>query len=48
MRYSELKYDGKTFTEQWRIDEILIEEKFHWMVDAEIENARLEIFQLND
>lgn len=45
IRYSELKYDGKIYTEQWKIDEILIDNKFNWMVDAEIKNARLEIFQ---
>lgn len=44
-RYSELKYDGQTYTEQWKIDEILIKNKFNWMVNAEIKNARLEIFQ---
>jgi len=45
LRYSELKYEGKIYTEQWKIDEILIKNKFNWMVDAEIKNARLEIFQ---
>lgn len=45
LRYSELKFDGKIYTEQWKIDEILIKNKFNWMVDAEIKNARLEIFQ---
>ena len=44
-RYSELKYDGQIYTEQWKIDEILIKNKFNWMVNAEIKNARLEIFQ---
>lgn len=44
-RYSELKHDGQTYTEQWKIDEILIKNKFNWMVNAEIKNARLEIFQ---
>jgi hypothetical protein len=44
-RYSELKYDGKIYTAQWQIDEILIKNKFNWMIDAEIKNARLEIFQ---
>jgi hypothetical protein len=43
-RYSELKYDGKTYTEQWKIDEILIKNKFNWVVNAEIANARVEIF----
>lgn len=45
LRYSELKYNGKVYTEQWKIDEILINNKFNWMVNAEIKNARLEIFQ---
>ena len=44
-RYSELKFNGQTYTEQWKIDEILIQNKFNWMVNAEIKNARLEIFQ---
>ena len=44
LRYSELKYNGETYTEQWKIDEILIENKFNWIVNAEIKNARLEIF----
>lgn len=44
-RYNELKHDGKTYTEQWKIDEILIKNKFNWLVNAEIKNARLEIFQ---
>ena len=45
LRYSELKYNGQIYTEQWKIDEILIQNKFNWMVNAEIKNARLEIFQ---
>ncbi len=45
LRYSELKFNGEIFTEQWKIDEILIDNKFNWMVNAEIKNARLEIFQ---
>jgi len=44
-RYSELKHDGKIYTEQWKIDEILIKNKFNWIVNAEIKNARLEIFE---
>lgn len=44
-RYSELKFEGKTYTEQWKIDEILIKNKFNWIVNAEIKNARLEIFE---
>ena len=45
LRYSELKHNGQIYTEQWKIDEILIKNKFNWMVNAEIKNARLEIFQ---
>lgn len=43
MRYIELKYEGKVINEQWKIDEILLEKKFNWVVNAEIQNARLEI-----
>jgi len=45
MKYNELKFDGKIYTEQWKIDEILIEQGFKWLVNAEIENARLEILR---
>lgn len=45
LRYSELKFDGLVYTEQWKIDEILIKNKFNWLVSAEIKNARLEIFE---
>jgi len=45
IRYAELKHEGITHTEQWKIDEILIKNKFTWLVNAEIKNARLEIFQ---
>lgn len=44
LRYSELKFDGLVYTEQWQIDEILIKNKFNWLVSAEIKNARLELF----
>jgi len=42
-RYKELKYNGNIYTEQYKIDEILIERKFNWLLDCEIENVRLEI-----
>ncbi len=45
MRYNELKFDGKIYTEQWKIDEILIDKGFKWVVNSEIENARLEILK---
>lgn len=43
MRYNELKHEGQIINEQWKIDEILLENKFSWIVNAEIQNARLEI-----
>jgi len=42
-RYKELKYDGKLYTEQYKIDEILIENNFNWFLDCEVENVKLEI-----
>lgn len=45
MRYKELIYQGKTYTEKYQIDEILSKHKFLWLLDAEIENARMEILK---
>jgi len=42
-RYTELKYEGKTYTQKYEIDEILIDKKMNWFLDCEIENIRLEI-----
>lgn len=42
-RYKELKYNKKTYTEQWKIDEILLKEGFQWFLDCEVEEVRLEI-----
>lgn len=42
-RYKELKFDGKIYNEQYKIDEILINNDFNWILDCEIENTRLEI-----
>lgn len=42
-RYKELKYNGDIFTEQYKIDEILLNKDFNWLLDCEIENVRLEI-----
>jgi len=42
-RYKELKYNRKTYTEQWKIDEILLKEGFQWFLDCEVEDVRLEI-----
>ena len=43
MRYSELNYRGKTYTNVNEINDILLKEKFYWLIDSEIENAQLEI-----
>ena len=43
MRYSELKFRGKTYTSQTEINDILVSEKFYWLIDSEIENAKIEI-----
>jgi hypothetical protein len=43
MRYSELKYNNKIYTNLSKINNILIKEKFFWLIDSEIENAKIEI-----
>ncbi|NPV13266.1 MAG: hypothetical protein HPY57_16015 [Ignavibacteria bacterium] len=45
LRYKELKFEGKTYTKKYQIDEILLENGFNWFLDAEIENARIEIMK---
>lgn len=42
-RYKELKYNKKTFTEQWEIKEILFKEGFQWFLDCEVEDVRIQI-----
>jgi len=42
-RYKEIRYEGKIYTEQYKIDEILIDKKFSWFLDCEVENVRIEI-----
>lgn len=44
-RYKELKYEGKTYSKRYEIDEILLEKDMNWFLDAEIENARIEIMK---
>jgi hypothetical protein len=44
-RYKELKYQGQKITEAYKIDKILIDNKFNWLLDAEIKNARIEIYK---
>jgi hypothetical protein len=43
MRYIELKYQSKTYTNESEINDILREQNFYWLIDSEIENAQLEI-----
>lgn len=43
MRYSELKFRDKTYTSQTEIEDILVDQKFYWLIDSEIENAKIEI-----
>lgn len=45
-KYKELKYKGKIYTEDYQIEEILVENGFSWVIDAETYMLRLEI--LND
>lgn len=43
MRYLELLVDGKTHTSEHQIDKILKEKGLFWLIDSEIEKAKLEI-----
>jgi hypothetical protein len=43
MRYYELKYRDKVYTNPKDIHDILFNGKFYWLIDSEIENAQLEI-----
>jgi hypothetical protein len=43
MRYLELLFEGKTYTSESKIDQILDQKDFNWLIDAEIENSKLEI-----
>lgn len=43
MRYIELKYKEKIYTKLSDINNILKNEEFYWIIDSEIENAKLEI-----
>lgn len=44
-RYVELKIGNKKYTESYLINDILIKNKFNWIIDAEIENARIELYK---
>lgn len=43
MRYTELKYNGKTYTNESQINKILEQENLFWLIDSEIEKSTLEI-----
>ena len=43
MRYKELLYDGNQVKSQKKIDDILKNHKFYWIIDSEIEDAQIEI-----
>jgi len=43
MRYSQLKYKDKIYTNYKDINDILLKEKMYWLIDSEIEYAQLEI-----
>ena len=43
MKYKELKYKGKTYTNKKDIENILKENDFKWLFQCEFESAELEI-----
>jgi hypothetical protein len=44
-RYKELKYKDNIIIDDYKINEILIKEKYNWIINAEIKDARLEIYK---
>ena len=42
-RYKELFYQGKTYTQEHKIDAIFVKNGYEWILDADIANARIEI-----
>jgi hypothetical protein len=42
----ELKYSGKTYTNTREIYNLLNQKQFYWLIDAEVDSAKIEI--LND
>lgn len=44
-RYKELVYQSKSYTETYKINEILIKNGFDWFLDCEVENCRIEILK---
>lgn len=45
MRYIELKYRDKVYTNFSEIHDILLKEKIYWLIDSEVENAKIEIIK---
>lgn len=45
VRYKELKYEGQIYNKRHQIDEILIDKGLGWVLDMELENIRMEIYQ---
>ena len=43
MRFKELLIDSKSITNPKKIESLLKEHKFYWLIDSEIENAQIEI-----
>ena len=43
MRYFELIYGGKTYTNTKQINDILEKEELFWLLDSEFERAKIEI-----
>ncbi len=43
MEYLELTFYGKTYTNQRQIINILKENKLFWLIDAEVDSAKIEI-----
>ena len=43
MRYIELKYQSKTYTNESEINDILREQNFYWLIDSETDKAIIEI-----
>ncbi len=44
-RYKELIFNDKTYTEIYKINDILIKNGFGWFLDCEVENAKIEILK---
>lgn len=43
MKYEKLTYKDKVYREEKQIDKILLENNLEWLIDSEIENARIKI-----